>query len=97
MAMDAGSTAAIREAIAREDYAGAQQLWNEYAGELRQAVLDGVATSARLAEARALIEWARISIKALRAHAADRLGCLHAAQVYGGTTKSSAPFLQVRI
>ena len=94
--MDTGSTAAIRAAIAREDFAGAQRLWDEYAGELQQAVLDGVATAPQMAEARELFEWARLAIAALRAHAADRLGCLHAAQIYEASIKSSSPFLQVR-
>lgn len=94
--MDTGSTAAIRAAIAREDFAGVQRLWDEYADELQQAVLDGVATAPQMAEARELIEWARLAFAALRAHAANRLGCLRAAHVYGASTYSSSPFLQVR-
>lgn len=74
----------IRQAFASEDFAMADRLWNRYAGQLRQAILDGSATEATLSETRQLVDWSALVVKAFRAHAGAQLNSFHVAEVYGG-------------
>jgi hypothetical protein len=75
----------IRQAIASEDFAMAEHKWNQYAGQLRQAILDGSATEAMLSETRQLVDWSALVVKAFHAHAGAQLDSLHVAEVYSGT------------
>ncbi len=73
---------AIRRAFASGEFAKAQRLWTEYAGELHQAILEGSATEAMLSETRELIDWSRLVVRAFRARAVDRLNGARLTQIY---------------
>jgi hypothetical protein len=72
----------IRQAFASEDFATADRLWNRYAGQLRQAILDGSATEATLSETRELVDWSALVVKAFRAHSVAQLNSMHVTEVY---------------
>ena len=74
----------IRQAVSSEEFELAKRLWNRYAGQLHQAILDGSATEAMLSEIRELVDWSMLVAKAFRAHTVAQLNTLHAAEVYGG-------------
>jgi hypothetical protein len=74
----------IRQAIASEEFAQAERLWDQYADLLRRAILDGSATEAMLSETRELVAWSALVVKAFGAHSAAQLNSLHIAEVYGG-------------
>jgi hypothetical protein len=74
----------IRQAVSSEEFALAERLWNQYTGQLRQAILDGSATEAMLSATRELVDWSVLVVKAFRAHSVAQLNTLHAAEVYGG-------------
>jgi hypothetical protein len=73
---------AIRSAFASGEFGHAQRLWNAYAGQLRQAIVEGSATEAMLSETRHLVDWSRLVVIAFRGHAADRLLSARLAQLY---------------
>ncbi len=73
---------AFRRAFSAGEFAQARQLWGEYAEELRQEIAEGKARPEMLAEAARLIEWARRSAMAFRAHARVRLDEARAAAAY---------------
>ncbi|MBZ5583021.1 MAG: hypothetical protein LAQ30_12630 [Acidobacteriia bacterium] len=73
---------AFRRAFASGEFGQAQQLWGEYAEDLRQAIIHGTARARMLEEAAQLVEWARRSAKAYRAHSAARLDEARAAAAY---------------
>ncbi len=74
--------AAVRRALGSGDFAEARRSWDQYAGELRLAILSGEATADDLREAAGLLESARLSAAAFRAHAAARLEEAWAASAY---------------
>ena len=78
-----GEAARIREAIGSEDYHLASRLWNLYAGELRDGLLNGTVSEARMAEARELVGWGRDVLICARGLALDNLNSLHVARAYG--------------
>jgi hypothetical protein len=49
----------IRQAISREDYVRALELWTGYARDLREALDRGALTAEQMSEARSLFEWSR--------------------------------------
>ena len=80
--MNDAHTRSIRDAISAEDFSGALELWEEYATSLQSEVERGRLTEAQISDARALVEWARQAVLAMRAHAQQRLNLLRAAQEY---------------
>jgi hypothetical protein len=72
----------IRQAMASEEFAAAQRLWNAYAEQVRLAILDGSATESMMAETRDLVGWSRMVVQSFRAHAGDRVNRAHVARVY---------------
>ena len=92
--MNAKAIEGIRRAFASGEFAKAQRLWAEYAGQLRHAILEGSATEAMLRETGELIDWSRLAVKAFRAHAVDRLNSARLAQLYSSPTRE--PYRVVR-
>jgi hypothetical protein len=82
--MEQFSLEPIRQAVNSEEFDRAGRLWEQYAGQLHQAILDGSATGAMLSETRQLVDWSALVVKAFRAHAGAQLNSLHVAEVYGG-------------
>jgi hypothetical protein len=76
--------ARIREAVESEAYARAAQLWGEYAQSIRARIENGTASRQDLADAGALLEWARTAVMCARAHSEARLRNLRGASAYGG-------------
>lgn len=72
----------IRQAIASEEFATAQRLWNAYADGLRAAILDGSANERMMAEMGELVGWSRLVVQSFRAHAGDQVNRAHVARVY---------------
>jgi len=73
---------AIRRAFASGEFAKAQRLWNEYAGQLQRLIAAGSATPAMLSETRELIDWSKLVVKVHQAHAANQLKGLYLAGIY---------------
>jgi hypothetical protein len=92
--MSCTTIAEIRQAIASEEFALAERLWNQYAGQLRQAITDRTATGAMLSETRQLIDWSALVVRAFRAHAMDRLNSASLGQMYSRPTPE--PYHMVR-
>jgi hypothetical protein len=86
-------TAAIRTAFASGEFAKARELWKAYAGELRGA-LEGEDPAGALAEARQLLDWARLHANCLRAHAEAQLNETRIAARYAGP--AAAPQTRIR-
>jgi hypothetical protein len=80
--MHTADTRSIRDAIASEDFARAQSLWTQYTDTLQRELETGRLAEAQLGEARELVEWARQSILAMRAHGQHQLDLLRAVQEY---------------
>jgi hypothetical protein len=74
--------AAIREALSREEFDKAKPLWDEYAAQLHTAILNGRATPAMLSEMGELVDWARLTVQAVRTGATAQLNCLYAVKAY---------------
>ena len=81
--MQGEAAARIREAIGSDDYPLASRLWNIYAGQLRDELLRGTVSEARMAEARELAGWSRLMLICARGLALDNLNALHVARTYG--------------
>ena len=73
---------AIRTAFASGEFAKAQRLWSEYAGQLQRTIGAGTATAALLSETRELIDWSALVVKVHQAHAANQLKGLYLAGMY---------------
>ena len=58
----------IRQAISREDYGRALELWNGLAQELREELAFGRLTSEKMDEVRALVEWSNVVLRGARGH-----------------------------
>ncbi|HWB86810.1 MAG TPA: hypothetical protein VG675_21880 [Bryobacteraceae bacterium] len=84
-------SAAIRHAMAREEFEKAKLLWNEYARHMAEDVRSGSAKQTQLAEVRQLMEWCRRVALASRAQAAARLKILRVAETYRRPGGVSAP------
>jgi hypothetical protein len=82
--------ARIRRAVEAEEYAKAAQLWGEYAQSIRARNENGSAREQELADAGALLEWARTAVRCARSHSEARLRNLRGASAYGGP-RSGAP------
>ena len=72
----------IRRAMASEEFATAQRLWDAYAEEVRAAILDGSATEGMMAEMSELVGWSRLVVQSFRAHAGDQVSRAHVGRVY---------------
>ena len=72
----------IRRAMASEEFATAQRLWDAYAEQVRAAILDGSATVGMMAEMWELVGWSRLVVQSFRAHAGDQVNRAHVARVY---------------
>jgi len=72
----------IRRAMASEEFAAAQRLWDVYAEEVRAAILAGSATEGMMAEMRELVGWSRLVVQSFRAQAGDQVSRAHVARVY---------------
>ena len=81
-ALNRDARESIRQAMASEEFARAQQVWNSYAERVRLAILDGSATEGMMAEMRELIGWSQLVVQSFRAHAGDQVNRAHVARVY---------------
>jgi hypothetical protein len=82
--MDSGRTEGIRRAVAAGDWPAVLRLWEPYAAGILHEIRRGTCTHARMAEAGALLDWAKRFALCARAHAQNRLNTIHAAKQYGG-------------
>jgi len=69
----------------------AERLWTTYAARLQEELRRGLLTNASLEEARKLVEWSRLTVLCMRAHAQARLGGLRIAGAYGNVPQESSP------
>jgi hypothetical protein len=83
----------IRQAMASGQYQLAERLWNGYMVRLKEDLRRGSLTQNTLDEARELLEWSRVSVRCMCAHAQARLGVLHIAAAYGDAPPPSSPRL----
>ena len=81
-ALNKDARESIRQAMASEEFARAQRLWDTYAEQVRAAILDGSATEGMMAEMRELVGWSRMVVQSFRAHAGDQVNRAHVARVY---------------
>jgi hypothetical protein len=87
--VESALTDRFRKAIGAQDYRAASQLWNDYAGELRNEMGRGILSAGRMMEARELFEWGHGALLCARAQSLDRLNTLHAAAVYAAQASHS--------
>jgi hypothetical protein len=84
---------AIRQAMASGQFQVAERLWTSYASRLQEELRRGLLTKASLEEARELVEWSRLTVLCMRAHAQARLGGLHIAGAYSYAPQAKSPRL----
>ncbi|HUI79181.1 MAG TPA: hypothetical protein VLY24_14750 [Bryobacteraceae bacterium] len=89
------TTEPIRQAVASGEYQLAERLWNGYIAGLKELLRSGTLTKEILEEAGELVEWSRVTVLCMRAHAQGRLGSLHIAEAYHQALPSQAPRLIV--
>ncbi|MGA2269373.1 MAG: hypothetical protein ABSH44_12960 [Bryobacteraceae bacterium] len=94
MNMDGQLREPIRQAVASGEFQKALLLWNGYAALLREELLKGSFTAARLAETRDLVEWSRRVVLCARAHAQGRISSMRVAQAYIHPRSQSAAIIQ---
>lgn len=82
---------AIRQAIVCREYEKTKRLWAEYMGALRGEFERGALTRAEMAEARKLLEWARVTMLCQRAHIQLRLRGLRVAGIYAQWPDRAVP------
>jgi hypothetical protein len=87
------ATDTIRQAMASGQFQLAERLWNAYAAGLTDELGRGSLTKASLEEARELVEWSRLTVLCMRAHAQARLGGLRIAGAYGNAPQMTSPRL----
>ena len=80
--MNCDAPASIRQAISREDYRLALQLWDSYAAELTDVVLRGGLTRDELGRAGELLAWSTTVLGGARSHLQARLNMTHSAAAY---------------
>jgi len=95
--MEQHLTGAIRQAVAAGDFPRATRLWNQYADGIQEEMRRGTCTTARLAEARELVEWARLTWLCARSHLQDRLNTIAAAERYTTPPSQVAVLFQARL
>jgi hypothetical protein len=83
--------AAIRDAFASGEFARAQSLWERYADRLKAEILGGSLPPESLAEARGLIDWARLLVEGIRSQGCDRLRNARVAEIYARQTTAAGP------
>jgi hypothetical protein len=81
-ALNSDSRESIRRAMASQEFAVAQRLWDTYAEQIRLAILDGSATEGMMADMCELVGWSRVVVQSFRAHAGDQVNRAHVARVY---------------
>ena len=94
--MHSDAAGAIRNAVALGEFAKAQELWEEYAAQLRAAILARAATEEMLAEARAAIEWCSLAVKAFRAQGAYNVDRARIAQIYRELPSGAGRLIRTR-
>ncbi len=87
----------IREAFATGQFQRGRRLWSEYMGRLADAIQAGQGTEQMLADAGELLEWCRLGAKAFCARGIAEVNQAHVAQVYQGSTVSSARLFRTRL
>ncbi|HEV3329949.1 MAG TPA: hypothetical protein VG096_03140 [Bryobacteraceae bacterium] len=76
------ATDPIRQAVASGQFQLAERLWNGYMTRLKEEMRRGSLAAASLEEAHELLEWSRVTVLCMRAHAQSQLGNLHIAGAY---------------
>jgi hypothetical protein len=95
--MDTRRTDFIRRAVASGEHRNALRLWDDYAAGIRQEILHGTCTAARMAEAREFLEWARRAVLCSRAQDQNRLNAIHVAKQYGPAQPHPVSFLRTSL
>jgi hypothetical protein len=80
--MAAGRTDEMRAAVAAGDWPAVLRLWDRYAAGILDEIARGTCTTARMAEAREFLEWARRVVVCARARSQKQLDAIHAARQY---------------
>jgi hypothetical protein len=80
--MNGSAASLIRQAISREDYPGALELWNAYASDLKEALDRGELEHGEMRQARELFEWSSLALQGARAHLQAQLGMACGAAAY---------------
>jgi hypothetical protein len=80
-------TEPIRRAVASGEFRKALALWEDHARQLRQEIRNRTLTKEKLAEARELVEWCRVTALCARSHAQSRLNQIAAARRYGPSVR----------
>ncbi len=75
-------TEPIRLAVSSGEFRKALALWEDHARQLREEIRSGTFTKQKLAEARELVEWCRITALCAKAHAQARLHQIAVARKY---------------
>jgi len=96
MPTDNGGPEPIRRAVASGEFLKALALWQEHARQLRQEVRNGTLTREKLAEARDLVEWCRVTALCARSHAQAQLNRIGAARQYFQSCPHPAPRISAR-
>jgi hypothetical protein len=91
------SLEAVRNAFAGDDFDRAHRLWNEYAAALEKSIAAGQGSRAMLAEASALVEWARLAVLSFHAHSSARLAAARVAEIYTHKHDPSACLVRTRL
>jgi hypothetical protein len=84
-------TEPIRRAVASGEFRKALALWQDHARQLRQEIRSGTFSKEKLAEARELVEWCRVTALCTRSHAQARLNQIAAARRYAPPPGRPAP------
>lgn len=81
-AVEGPDPSAIRDAIAKEQYAEALHLWTAYTAPIQRAIEARSVTPERMQELRELYTWSRTALLIARAHLRDRYHALEVAAAY---------------
>jgi len=95
--METGRTEEIRKAVAAGDWRTVLRLWDAYATGILDEIGRGTCTRARMAEAGALLDWAKRSALCARAHLQTRLDRIHAARQYDSQPAAPRPSVRTSL
>ena len=96
MPPDKSSAECIRQAVASGEFRKALALWEDHARQLREEIRSGRSSSAKLAEARDLVEWCRITALCAKGHAQAQLNRIGVAARYETQRVAPASRLSAR-
>jgi len=82
MTMSISQTEEMRKSVAAGDWAAVLRLWDDYAARILDEISQRACSTARLAEAREFLDWARRVALCARAQTQQRLNAIHAAREY---------------